>query len=221
MYFHGTDKESADKILKTGFMKPSIGDHHWLGDGYYFYKSEEYAFRWILIKYTNNFKNKYAAAYHNIYQEYTILSVQLSKNIRIFSMQDIKNRLFYIRVKNKIKEKSEYFDRMNGQSNRNGIVDGVIFNILFEYMGLDKEYDAIEADFSIMFQRNSDSRLDYLPEDQLCIRNFGVIDKIQKYSGECVPDKYKVFINEYNQSKNMLADKARLYKKRIKDYTKN
>lgn len=60
MYYHGTDNVSAYEILKKGFVKPSIGDNHWLGDGYYFYKSEEYAFRWILLKYTDNFRNQYA-----------------------------------------------------------------------------------------------------------------------------------------------------------------
>ncbi|MEZ3460844.1 MAG: hypothetical protein K1W23_01500 [Lachnospiraceae bacterium] len=223
VYYHGTDNNSAYNILTKGFMKPSIGDNHWLGDGYYFYRNEEYAFRWILMKYTNNFKNQYAADYGNIFGEYTILAAQMKENIRVFSMQDIKNRLYFIKVKNKLKEVAEYSDSFRKQVKSKGIVDGVVFNVMFEDMGLDKDYDAIEADFTITFVQE-DSRLDYLPEDQLCVRRLDVIDTIQKFNGEEVPDNYKIFINEYNQSKAILnqknreskVNKARMYKKHFR-----
>lgn len=223
MYYHGTDNVSAYEILKKGFVKPSIGDNHWLGDGYYFYKSEEYAFRWILLKYTDNFRNQYAGNYDNIYDKYTILSAEMNKDIRVFSMQDINNRLYFIKVKNKLKEIAEYSDRFKRQIRNKGIVDGVVFNVMFEDMGLDNDFDAIEADFTITFVQD-DSRLDYLPEDQLCVRRPDVIEKIQKYNGESVSEKYKVFINEYNQSKTILiqknkeskVNKAKMYKSRFR-----
>lgn len=196
-------------------MKPSIGDNHWLGDGYYFYKNDEYAFRWILLKYTENFSNQYASEYDKIYSKYTILSAEMNENIRIFSLQDINNRLYFIKVKNKLKETAEYSDRFRKQIRTKGIVDGVVFNVMFEYMGLDQDYDAIEADFTITFVQD-DSRLDYLPEDQLCVRRIDAIKKIQKYSGDEIPDKYRIFINEYNESKNALKQKAKMYKKQIK-----
>lgn len=223
MYYHGTDNNSAENILAKGFMRPSIGDNHWLGDGYYFYKNEEYAFRWILLKYTNNFKNQYAVNYNNIYSEYTILAAEMNKNMRVFSMQDIRNRLYFIKVKNKLKEAAEYSDRFRKQVRNKGIVDGVVFNVMFEDMGLDQDFDAIEADFTITFVQD-DSRLDYLPEDQLCVRRLDAIDKIRKFNGDEVPENYKIFINEYNQSKAILSqknreskvNKARKYKKHFR-----
>lgn len=48
-----------NEILAKGFLIPSKVDKHWLGDGYYFYKEEEYAFRWILLQYASGFKDDY------------------------------------------------------------------------------------------------------------------------------------------------------------------
>jgi hypothetical protein len=94
---------------------------------------------------------------------------------------------------------------------------------MFEEMGLEKDYDAIEADFPIAFVHD-DSRFDYLPENQLCVRNISVIDKIEKYNTEDVPEKYKIFINEYNESKKILKlknsknniNKVKMYKKQLR-----
>lgn len=175
-----------------------------------------------IYNYTFNFRNQYAAEYDNIYSEYTILAAEMNENIRIFSLQDINNRLYFMQVKNKLKEAAEYSDRFKRQISNKGIVDGVVLNVMFEEMGLSEEFDAIEADFTIIFVQD-DSRLDYLPENQLCVRKIDVINKIWKYNEEKVPDHYKVFINEYNQSKNVLRNKnskskinrAKMYKKRF------
>ena len=67
--YHGTDLETGKVIIDSQKMEPSRGDHHWLGDGIYFYDNEKYAFRWIVIKYTGNFKNMRARDYKNIFQE--------------------------------------------------------------------------------------------------------------------------------------------------------
>lgn len=100
MYYHGTTKGNTDDIVKTQLMIPSVGDEQWLGDGCYFYVDAEYAFRWILIKYTNNFRNEFSADYSNIYGEYTIVSAEINiDDERLFSMKN------------------------------NSVVDGVVFNL--------------------------------------------------------------------------------------------
>lgn len=60
----------------------------------------------------------------------------MNKNIRVFSMQDINNRLYFIKVKNKLKEIAEYSDGFKRQ-----ILQLPLYRMI-----------------------------DYLPEDQLCVR---------------------------------------------------
>ena len=108
MYYHGTTKDAATTIVQTQFMEPSIGDAHWLGNGCYFYENEEYAFRWILIKYTDNFRNKFSADYSGIYSKYSILSANIKiDSERVFSMENIHHRLLFIQVKTKLSEKTK------------------------------------------------------------------------------------------------------------------
>lgn len=59
-----------NEILAKGFLIPSKGDKHWLGDGYYFYKEEEYAFRWILLQYASGFKDDYKEYYKDTVPEH-------------------------------------------------------------------------------------------------------------------------------------------------------
>lgn len=212
MYYHGTKAERADEILSKGFMKPSIGDHHWLGDGYYFYSDEEYAFRWILIKYTNNFSNEYKADYEKIFEDYSILSAELKKDCRFFSLDNIKNKAFFIKIKNELCQKAEYSERFGKQIKKDGIPDGVVINILFEYMDFNDKYDAVEATFPVACILDQ-SRLDYLPEKQTCVKNMFVIENLKKCNGEKVPEEFKIFINDYNMSKSILKQSLKESKK--------
>lgn len=123
-------------------------------------------------------------------------------------MQNLQNKLYFIKMKKLLKEKGKYSDRFQKQIRSKGIVDGVVFNVMFEYMGLDKDFDAIEAVFPIVYVQG-DSRLDYLPETQVCIRRYGVIEEIYKYNGDTVPDRYRTFMNDYNQTKQHLIQKNR------------
>lgn len=223
MYYHGTKAERANDILKRGYMNPSIGDHHWLGDGYYFYSEEEFAFRWILIQYTKNFSNEYKSDYDKIFEEYSILSAELKESCRFFSLDDINNKTFFIKFKNELSKKAEYSERFDKKIRKDGIPDGVALNVLFEYMDYKDKYDAVEATFPVacIFEQ---SRLDYLPEKQTCVKNVLVIEKLKKCNGDSVPDKFKVFINDYNMSKSILRQSliennkendAKKYKKKL------
>lgn len=218
MYYHGTKAENANDILAKGFFNPSIGDHHWLGDGYYFYSDAEYAFRWILLKYTQNFTNIFKINYDKIFEVYTILSVSLHPSSRFFSLDQIKHKTLFIKVKNEIRKKAEYSKRYQEQIKREGIADGVIINILFEYMGYDQRFDVVEATFPIALS-NCDSRLDFLPEKQICVKNLHMIQNPQKWNCDSVPENFKIFIDDYMQSKKLLRQSsqnsiAQKYKKK-------
>ena len=216
MYYHGTTKDAATTIVQTQFMEPSIGDAHWLGNGCYFYENEEYAFRWILIKYTDNFRNKFSADYSGIYSKYSILSANIKiDSERVFSMENIHHRLLFIQVKTKLSEKTKESEKYREYLKNGAIVDGVVFNFLFNHEGYIEKYDAVRAVFPISYIYD-DSRLEYLPEPQLCVKNAEVISSYTLYSKEEVPEAYKGFIISYNQVKKELIKKRKLDRYRKK-----
>lgn len=50
--YHGTTLQNAYAIVREGFHRKSIGDRHWLGDGYYFFESSEGWARWWTRQWT-------------------------------------------------------------------------------------------------------------------------------------------------------------------------
>lgn len=212
MYYHGTTRDNADIMVREQFMLPSTGDDQWLGTGYYFYYDIEYAFRWILLKYTNNFKNEYRNSYDKIFDEYSIVSAQIDiSDDRVFDMDNIKHHLLFIDTKTKLSEKTakslKYYDRLKNQA----VVDGVVFNFLFGYTDCKEKYDAVRAVFPISYIFDN-SRMDYLPEPQLCIKNADIVSEYQKLLIDKVPDEFKCFITSYNQNKMRLKEKRNLIK---------
>lgn len=207
MYYHGTSKDSAKAIVGTQKMQPSEGDNHWLGDGYYFYVDAEYAFRWILMKYTNNFRNEFADDYSKIFEKYSILSVELNIEIdRIFSMENIKHKMIFLEAKKALFDKALESDRYRELVEKYDIVDGVVFNYLFKYQEYHKKYDAVQAVFPISYIFDN-SRIEYLPEPQICVKSVNVISNYREYSQEIALDNYKEFMIRYNQIKKSLRSK--------------
>lgn len=48
--YHGTDEQSAARIMVGKAFTPSKGDRHWLGDGIYFFENDKTgAVRWCLL----------------------------------------------------------------------------------------------------------------------------------------------------------------------------
>lgn len=201
--YHGTDINTGKSIIENQIMLPSRGDHHWLGDGIYFYKDAEYAFRWVVIKYTDNFRNLHVRDYKDIFQEYIILTADIFSN-RMFDLDDLKTKLFFVNVKNEILKKSEYSKRIQEQLKGNGIADGVVLNVLFDKMGYSALYDYVSATFPIAYLYDSNSRLDYIPELQICVKNAEVIRNITKYNDEEVLPEYIAFIDLYKNTKRQM-----------------
>lgn len=204
--YHGTEIKCGNEILAKGFLIPSKGDKHWLGDGYYFYKEEEYAFRWILLQYASGFKDDYKEYYNDIFIKYTIISADIDTD-KIFDLDNIKDKLLFIKIGNIIKKKAEYSSRFK----RKKIEDGVIINVMFSELGYDKDYDAVSATFPIAYSYNTDSRQDFLPEPQICVKNQIVIKNIQKHNKDIVPEHYKQFIDDYQSIKQEKVSTTGLY----------
>ena len=43
--YHGTGRERGDRMLSNQMMEVSVGEHHWLGDGSYFFDEQLYAYK--------------------------------------------------------------------------------------------------------------------------------------------------------------------------------
>lgn len=212
MYYHGTDNDSAEIIVKTQKMSPSIGEHQWLGEGCYFYCEEEYAFRWILIRYTNNFTNEFTDDYSDIFGTYTIISADINiPSDRIFTMEDINNNLLFAKTKQTLLESMKSSKKYEHYK----ITDGVVFNFLFTKLNYQDRYDVVKAVFPIS-HTNAGSRFDFLPEVQMCVKNLDVISRLQKYSTEIVPQRYEQFIIDYRSRKDELKKKNKLQRYKIK-----
>lgn len=97
------------------------------------------------------------------------------------------------------------------------IVDGVVINILFESYGLSDRFDAVKAIFPISYAGIGISRMSFLPEKQICIRNTSVIEQIKKHNDLVVPSGYEEFISSYNILKKELIGRKE-YK--LKQYIK-
>ena len=213
MYYHGTDKDSANIIVSTQKMELSKGNNHWLGDGCYFYEDVEYAFRWILISYTNNFRNVFSENYSRIFEKYSVLSAELNiQPQRLFSMENIKHKMIFIETKNALTNKAQTSKKYKSLIEQNGIVDGVVFNYLFKYQRYNKEFDAVKAVFPISYVFDN-SRIDFLPEPQICIKNINIISNYKDYSSEVVLDECETFIIKYNEIKKSLKKNVDKYKK--------
>lgn len=200
-------------------MKPSIGDEHWLGDGYYFFRDDLYAFRWIVIKYTRNFKSKNWEKIDDIYKEYMILSADITLD-KVFSLDNLAHKMLFLKIKSSLKQKLQ--DSPCYQNKE--IVDGVVINIMFNEMGYADKFDAVEATYPIAYVYDTNSRQDYIPEYQLCVKNLLTISNIQKYNGTEVPQEYINFIKEYTLVKQQCLEKRKKkppYRKRKFKYTYN
>lgn len=197
--YHGTEINIGEEIIRNQLIKSSRGDDHWLGDGIYFYSEDVYAFRWIAIKYTNNFRNKYSNDLSGIFDQYMILKATVeAAEERIFSLCDPEIYLFFREFCNQIEEKKEYSDRFKDMK----IIDGAMLNILFEDFGYKAKYDLVKAVFPINQRDSSDfTRLNYIPETQVCIKNPEIIKRIDKHSFKEVPERYQSFIARYNKVK--------------------
>lgn len=148
-------------------MKESVGDHHWLGDGVYFYRDFIYALRWIRCKDKTE----------KVLERYSIISANLEVDEgRVFSFQKLEHKLIFQKVVRTCQ------DRLKKLDPKKGIVDGAILNIMFKMMEYGNDFDMVEAMFihedKSMIGYNS--RLYYLPEVQVCVKNIDIIKDLEK-----------------------------------------
>lgn len=194
--YHGTQLELGNSILKNNFMKSSVGEDQWLGDGVYLYKKVEYAFRWICIKYKKQLNKGYSEIYKNIYSKYMILAVNVEiDDKRVFNLDEYDNKICFFTARESLEKKKKESETYKN----NEIPDGVIINYLFNELNYSDKYDAIMVTYPIKIKSDSGSlsHLNYIPEMQICIKNYTVIKDIRKYNDNFVKDETKRFMEQY------------------------
>lgn len=180
MVYHGTTLKNANSIVSEKNIKQSIGDRHWLGDGVYFYEELLYAVRWIRCKEKSD----------ELFKKYAIISAELNINEeRVFSFFKYEHKLLF-------KEVIKICHRRLMEINQAvAVVDGTVLNIMFKKMKYGKEYDAVRAMFihEDKEMEQYESRLYYVPEIQICVKNISVIKRLEKL--EEIEEKCKKYIS--------------------------
>lgn len=175
-YYHGTNSQCAKEIVKGQSFKHSKGDEEWLGDGIYAYTDIIYAFKWIKTKYIKKNKN-YADVDKKLFKDYSILELSLDKSkLRIFSLDRRKDATVFYKIIDKFRRENEKTKDYSGEK----CPDGAVINLMFNEMGFDKYYDAVEYSFGdkrfSSFDKGN-SRVWY-KEYQICIKNDSCINNI-------------------------------------------
>lgn len=213
--YHGTERKRGLRILENNCMEISRGAQHWLGDGSYFYRDKQYAFRWIYRMYISRYKEQKFDC-DDLIEKYMVIEAELNiKNERLFSFFNPDHKLLFDTAVEACKEKISDLE----------IVDGAVINFMFNIMGYKEKFDAVEALFlhhdKKILDSNVESRLYYLPEVQICVKNIGVIEKYRETDVTQDMKHYLDFSANYTAfSSGVITKKPRKYKDNVIKYKK-
>lgn len=200
--YHGTNIKRGNRMLANEMMEESIGDRHWLGDGSYFYEDDIYAYKWISDMFKAKFERKYSNV-KELFNNYIIIFGILDiKKERVFDLENPQHKILFDRVMDNCKRKQEFSEKYANCK----VPDGVTINIMFNILGYKDKYDVVKAMF-IMRQdkyRDGASRLNYMPEKQICLKNISLFKPKQKF--ECL-DK----CDEFEHAISMINFGSRKY----------
>jgi hypothetical protein len=215
--YHGTTQKNARQILENKVMLPSRGSDHWLGDGVYFFEDDFYAYKWIVQQCSKIYKEDYSEKI--LIKEYQIFEVYLNiETERVFDLRILDNKRYFdcayqklLQEKNKIEEIKEI-----------ELSDGVVINFLFSVLDYNKKYDLVIANF-ILNKNNYqkiNSRLGYIEQVQLCVKNTKIINKIEIYWWQKHTKRYTMIWNDLFYHAQPYSKKNRYNpKKEGYDYT--
>ncbi|MCM1058223.1 MAG: hypothetical protein NC517_11540 [Firmicutes bacterium] len=225
--YHGTEKKRGEKMLANQKMTASVSDdrkQHWLGDGIYLYREIFYAFRWIKLMFRDYYGDENIR--EELLKRYSVLNVEIEYDpARIFNLDDPEHYMVFKRVEMQYKKKSAFSSKIEKYE----YSDGVIINILFKNLKYGEHYDAVEAVFPTIEMNETlagKSRIKFINEYQLCIKNDSMIRKIEDITDTIDFDKYSLRLSNFedflkihgkkrnNASKYMNGQKGERYGKR-------
>lgn len=210
--FHGTEINRGHRIIKNKKMEISRGDHHWLGDGSYFYEDDFYAYKWIIDMYKKRYKKKPSNS-KELFKKYQILKGRvLTDKKRVFNLDKPLHKFEFDRVYEKCKKMLKYSQKFSNIQ----IADGVILNIMFNDLGYMEYFDIVIATFKRRRNRYKGvgMRLDFIPEKQICVKNIDKVTQIEFY--DCLEkiDEFKNYIG--NLDKRIIGDNVFMYNRKDK-----
>lgn len=207
---HGSERLRGLGFIDSQSMNASIGDKHWLGDGYYFYDQLFWAYRWIRNMFKEPESKDDIIKFEDLISKYIILKANIKVDSgRVFDIDnDFEHKCIFKKFSEKLEQSKEFSERFKNQK----ISDGVVLNIMFsEYKYIDK-YDVVIALFIDKKQNNIKTRLGNVLEKQICVKNPNIIYDISErdfkddFDNLCCLvkefDKYKGTNNYYNKRKN-------------------
>lgn len=128
--FHGASLQNAHSIVRDGVLRPSMGRHHWFGEGRYFF----------LQGISDPFENaqKWASAQawcdqsrRNLYTRCAVLSASVQSDAeRICDLRDIEHAKLFERARQAVVK------RLRTVSRRINYVDSMVFDYLAEKLDL-------------------------------------------------------------------------------------
>lgn len=196
--FHGCNNNRAEKLLDLQKGIPSIGDRHWLGDGFYLYDEKFYAYNWINGMFKKNKQRSIIDDNDNIEEHFKILECTYNiESDRIFDLDKAEHRILldhrregYIK---KLKKENKNLDEEK-------LHEGVLLNDLFNKDSIKEQFDVIVATFQRRYYKYKEMkyefRLNTLPEKQICIRNQSIINCIEEYDYVDAKDELEDFIKQ-------------------------
>lgn len=203
--FHGTEKQRGIKIIDNKKMEESIGDKHWLGNGAYFYEQLFLSYKWIRDMFKDRQRQEHNT-YEDLIDKYIILhcNIKVDKS-RIFDIDgNYEHKFIFDRFIKNINEDKNHSKRLSKQI----IADGVVLNIMFsEYKYIDK-YDVVIASFEKKrseYHNNDKTRLNYVLEKQICVKNLSKVYDINNKDFKDDYDNLTDLMKEYNDRKNQIA----------------
>lgn len=141
--YHGTNRTRGEEMLQKERMELSEGDHHWLGDGSYFYKQDFWAYKWIREMYKNRYGNNITAK--KITQRYMIIhGIILVEEDRVFDLGDLETKGFFDETYKMLKNKKNKSNRFKNVK----LIEGVVINYLFNERNFYEHFDLVRAVFT-------------------------------------------------------------------------
>lgn len=190
MLFHGSNKSRGKTLLQTQIMPITRGINHWLGDGSYFFTEEIHAYKWIVDMYKKRYSN--SLNHTKLLTHYMIVETLLTiPKVRVFDLTKAEHKIIFDQVLKLMREKK--------QIPSNEMAEGVVLNYLFDIIGYSEDYDIVRALFEMNRNRYKDvrSRLGYLPQEQICIKNINVLDQIGEYDFSTKMKSFDTILENY------------------------
>lgn len=188
--FHGSNRSRGETILQKQQMFVTTGSKHWLGDGSYFFTEDLYSYKWIVDMFKK--RHQIELNYEVLYSHYIIVKTLISiPKVRVFDLTKAEHKIMFDKVnklmidKKRVRE-SEY-------------AEGVVLNYMFNELDFGRDYDLVKSIFIINKNRytNVRSRIGYMPQEQICIKNLNVVDSISEYDFSEREKIFNVLLEDY------------------------